>query len=88
MPNFQNKLKYIFGHNKQNVPITSTFGLIKNLSNSSYNLKSVQISWLCILSFSFAFFSRLLAVKILMTKFLNAKMSQITPIMVEEIQIP
>ena len=41
---YQTKPKNIFGGKKRNGPITNTFGPIKNLTNSSYNLKSVQIS--------------------------------------------
>ena len=41
--NYQTEPKYIFEGKKRNGPITSNFGPIKNLTNSSYNLKSVQI---------------------------------------------
>ena len=42
------KTENIFGRIKLNGPINSTFGAIKNLTNSSSNHKSVQISWKCI----------------------------------------
>ena len=48
VPNYQTNPKNIFGRKKRNGPITSTFGQIIHLTNSSYNLKSVQISWPCI----------------------------------------
>ena len=35
VPNYQTKPKNIFGCKKRNGPITSTFGPIKNLTNSS-----------------------------------------------------
>ena len=49
VPNYKTNLKNVFGRKKRNGPITSTFGPIINLTNSSYNLKSVQISWTCII---------------------------------------
>ena len=35
IPNYKKNSKYIFGRKKQNVPITSTFGPIINLTNYS-----------------------------------------------------
>ena len=35
VPNYQTISKYIFRHKKENHPITSTFGAIINLTNSS-----------------------------------------------------
>ena len=52
----------------------------KNLTNSSQNLKSVQISWPCIQSFIFLiFFAHLLAFKNSMTKFRMLKDRQNRP---------
>ena len=48
VPNYQINSKNIFGRKKRNGPITSTSGPIINLTNSSQNIKSVQIYWPCI----------------------------------------
>ena len=56
VPNYETNSKNIFGHEKRNVSITSTVEPIINLTNSSYNLKSVQIYWPCIKSFIFNYF--------------------------------
>ena len=51
------QIRKIYLDVKKNNPITSTFGQIINLSNSSQNFKSVQILWPCLLSLIFLIMS-------------------------------